>query len=707
MSDICPAIRLLTNVSLFIQWLYSQDVVPILLSCLSPDRNWVVQTAAGDFIKAIITISANASQNEQQCIGPNELTRQLVSRDCIEQLIKYMLAGGNPLTVGVGIVIEVIRKNNSDYDPDVGADEGSTPSCRDPIYLGTLLRLFAEHVPDFMTLIMHAPTTKQDIHSTFGNRIEPLGFDRFKTCELMAELLHCSNMGLMNEVGSEELIAARDAERHRLRHDGQLLPRKEEDPSMSGDDLTMRFSPPANQADSRRLEVTNVAEDDGFEAVEHSREMNEDTEHEFVKAEEEIPPPVPIPSFFDKDDDELMDEPLSSPRLQIKDDDLDAHQFEEPDLVVAPLSPKKKGAAPVAEEAGPSVEGQAKEEAKPDEYKVDESKAEESKPQENQLEATKPEEDTKAEDKVTPAPTQDTTATGDAATASGQETAVSGEATTTTGGDSTASGNEVKDAAPAPAPAEEPQKEDDSDSSAVHTPATTESQPEQKSEPKASENQATKEEEVKASDDSAREQPEGTTTETPVQGAESTESSTEKTGAPSAPAPTPAQTKEEATQPKQSDTKDEPADTKDNVDTETGAGTESIIIGAEADAPKEEGSTPVQPVVGDFLKTQFVEHMVIPTILVCTKVSWRATGGPLLTRTSPSSSDTRGTTSFIMWCTTLSNRSSTGPWTAATTPTSLCRFSSRPTLPTPSSKASAAATSPRQRPRHAWVTWVI
>ena len=92
-------------------------------------------------MKAIITVSANASQNEQTCIGPNELTRQLVSKPCVEQLIKYMLGGGNALTVGVGIVIEVIRKNNSDYDPDTTAEASTRPSSRDPIYLGTLLRI--------------------------------------------------------------------------------------------------------------------------------------------------------------------------------------------------------------------------------------------------------------------------------------------------------------------------------------------------------------------------------------------------------------------------------------------------------------------------------------------------------------------------------------------------------------------------------------
>lgn len=259
-----------------------------------------------------------------------------MSKECVEQLIGYMLGGGNPLTVGVGIVIEVIRKNNSDYDPDMGTEANSVPSSRDPIYLGTLLRLFAENVPKFMSLIMDVPSQKNKINSTFGDKLEPLGFDRFKTCELMAELLHCSNMGLLNEVGSEQMIAIRDTERQRLRDEGKLVPLKDED--LSTEDLTMRRSHAAPE-ETRRLEVTN-ADDDGFEEVEPSKEMSEDTSHEFVKAEDDIP--VTASSLLEKDEDDFVDEPLNSPRLASVAEKISGQPFEEPDLVVAPLSPTKQ-----------------------------------------------------------------------------------------------------------------------------------------------------------------------------------------------------------------------------------------------------------------------------------------------------------------------------------------------------------------------------
>lgn len=306
-------------------------------------------------MKAIITVSANASQNEQTCIGPNELTRQLVSKPCVERLVNFMLRGGNALTVGVGIIIEVIRKNNSDYDPD-GPDTSTIPSSRDPIYLGTLLRTFADHVPDFMALMANAPAQQQTMKATFGGQVKPLGFDRFKTCELMAELLHCSNMGLLNEVGSEELIEARDVERQRLRAEGKLTTMRGEEALSLADELTMRIShgpssPVMEPSAARKLEVTNMSapEDDGFEEVTHAAD-------EDASGVEDIPE-LPdfsaaspgmaqaassATSFLDKDDDDFVDEPLSSPRLHVREvEKEEGDPFEEPDLVVAPLSPTK------------------------------------------------------------------------------------------------------------------------------------------------------------------------------------------------------------------------------------------------------------------------------------------------------------------------------------------------------------------------------
>ena len=265
-----------------LQWLKSSEVIPILLSFLSPEYPASIQTAAGDFLKAIITISANATQNDQSCIGPNSLTRQLVSAECIETLISDMLQGGNPLTVGVGIVIEVIRKNNSDYDPENIGGPDSSPTTYDPIYLGTLLRLFADRIPDFMDLIRspkHNVIQNGKVHrvergqlnSAWGAKIEPLGFDRFKTCELMAELLHCSNMSLLNESGSDDYVRQRDAERERLiaavnsQRDASF--ENSDTNEAPGSGLAAESNPSKN---SKEAEVTNPNDAVSFEDVNSS-----------------------------------------------------------------------------------------------------------------------------------------------------------------------------------------------------------------------------------------------------------------------------------------------------------------------------------------------------------------------------------------------------------------------------------------------------
>ncbi|KAK5073081.1 sporulation-induced protein [Lithohypha guttulata] len=290
-----------------VEWLHDQDLIPALLSSLSPDCNSSTQTSAGDFLKAIITISANAAQNEQSCIGPNSLTRQLVSEDCIQTLIKHMLRGGNPLTVGVGIVIEVIRKNNSDYDPENGLNPDAPPSTHDPIFLGTLLRQFARHVPNFMNLILSARHTVTDgektksvdrgmLKSAWGQEIEPLGFDRFKTCELMAELLHCSNMGLLNDTESEEFVKARDAERERLRVAGRYSAQKHSDDStidvsLASSKLDSSFAPSTGTSG----EELRASEEDGFEKVtvfdEDKKSSSHSNSDEFV--EEPLTPTKP------------------------------------------------------------------------------------------------------------------------------------------------------------------------------------------------------------------------------------------------------------------------------------------------------------------------------------------------------------------------------------------------------------------------------
>ena len=291
-----------------------------------------------------------------------------MSEPCIENLLSNMLRGGNPLTVGVGMIIEVIRKNNSDYDPDVGAGPDSIPSSNDPIYLGTLLRCFAKRVPDFMGLLL-SPThaiadgnsqitiKRKELGVAFGNKIEPLGFDRFKTCELMAELLHCSNMGLLNERGSEAFVRQRDEERERLKAEGALAPRiptsavtefSEDSTNFANGVSPLGLS--TEPEESHKLQVQNSAEDDGYEDVGNSADLvdTEDIKDDFDEKDERSPfdtelehtqmPNLMKPGKPRLDlDEDFVDEPLTSPRLEA----VDEKEAEMPEAEVPePLAPK-------------------------------------------------------------------------------------------------------------------------------------------------------------------------------------------------------------------------------------------------------------------------------------------------------------------------------------------------------------------------------
>lgn len=324
------------------QWLQTKDLIPILLSYLSPDHSSATQTSAGDFLKAIITISANATTQDQSVIGPNELTRQLVSEPCVKTLVEDMLRGGNPLTVGVGIIIEVIRKNNSDYDLE--NQIGPVPRSSDPIYLGTLLREFAKHVSEFMDLVNNpnhtltnsdgtTVTRKRELNAAFGKKIEPLGFDRFKTCELMAELLHCSNMALLNERGSEAEVKRRDEERDRLKAEGKLQARENEASNEYGTSVDSHgfhhAEPPSPTDDQpeevKRSEVRESLEEDEFEKVAASEAVQDEVKDDFDEKEEIGEPltrsPKVHPQMRHLERTESLDEPLPPAESDTKEEE--------------------------------------------------------------------------------------------------------------------------------------------------------------------------------------------------------------------------------------------------------------------------------------------------------------------------------------------------------------------------------------------------
>jgi SIT4-associating protein SAP155 len=244
-----------------VEVLSQQQLIPKLIEILKPHPSqfatkpltipnyelFFKQTAASDFIKALVTISSNTALAVvlENNIGPNQLTRELVSPDIIKTMINDIMLFNIPSETGsiqsnkhginncVGIIIELIRKNNSDYDLNCGTyssmlqncgDENAgsevnsyvmfhwlkdfeqnPPGLRDPIYLGEMLSIFSGHLDKFAELMKRpsdAPLHVNDSHV--------LGFTKFKISELIAELLHCSNMILLNSRKIRKIVKIRD-----------------------------------------------------------------------------------------------------------------------------------------------------------------------------------------------------------------------------------------------------------------------------------------------------------------------------------------------------------------------------------------------------------------------------------------------------------------------------------------------------------------
>ncbi|KAF0270472.1 hypothetical protein FOG48_00398 [Hanseniaspora uvarum] len=228
-----------------LELVYEQELIKKLLKFFDNEKyNSTIQTCSCDFFKAIIAISANAPIDDLT-IGPNVLTREFCSDpEILDELLRIILnEGGNALGNVVSIVIELIRKNNSDYDQVNLLQttlKTNPPNSRDPIYLGYMVKKFADNLDLIFELLkndyndrlndekiydineselkdIQAGNTKNIRMNCINEYIRPLGFQNFRIVELIAELLHCSNMGLLNSKKAEFISLKRDKVRSELK----------------------------------------------------------------------------------------------------------------------------------------------------------------------------------------------------------------------------------------------------------------------------------------------------------------------------------------------------------------------------------------------------------------------------------------------------------------------------------------------------------
>ncbi|KAJ7481056.1 SIT4 phosphatase-associated protein-domain-containing protein, partial [Mycena galericulata] len=239
-----------------LEWLSSENLMPRLLELLSPSHTPDVHTVVAELIKGIISMATPApgAGLAELHTGPasNRFARELARSDSVATLASYILndfsfpqtedeegiGGGSDVLPSrasctssvvhaIAILIELIRKNNSDYfEPylfhtlrnrliqvqqqlqlgagdDDGAREALETALREMVermgvvHLGAVLEILCAQLDVFQRYLRTPRSFNGPVRTTVG-LITPLTFERYRICELLAELLHCSNMALLN-----------------------------------------------------------------------------------------------------------------------------------------------------------------------------------------------------------------------------------------------------------------------------------------------------------------------------------------------------------------------------------------------------------------------------------------------------------------------------------------------------------------------------
>jgi serine/threonine-protein phosphatase 6 regulatory subunit 3 len=254
-----------------------------LVELLSPAHTSDMHTVVSELIKGILSMATASpapglTDGLQNGVASNLFSRELARPESVSTLTDYILGDFSQLAEAeaqkvihdddstdhcsssiaelpnldssvssvvhsISVVIELIRKNNSDYfEPYLfhtlrnrlihiqqqlaGAENGrakleeSMKEMSDRmgvVHLGPLLEVMGERLTTFekylrrprslvslsvvtRTLNITFPPQQGPIPTTVGV-ITPLTFERFRICELYAELLHCSNMAILNRPG--------------------------------------------------------------------------------------------------------------------------------------------------------------------------------------------------------------------------------------------------------------------------------------------------------------------------------------------------------------------------------------------------------------------------------------------------------------------------------------------------------------------------
>ncbi|KAI0362567.1 SAPS-domain-containing protein [Trametes cingulata] len=242
-----------------LDWLSRENLMSRLIDLLSPAHSSDMHTVVAELIKGIISMSAPSpaagiSDGLSHLPASNVFARELAHRDNVTKLVSYILCDFGPqrdddprtpvqekasdparrplspesaassVVQSICIIIELIRQNNSDYfepylfhtlrnrliqvqqqlqmNPE-GGRETLEAAMKEMVnrmgvvHLGPVLELMCEHLDKLQRFLKQPRSLNGPVHTTVG-ALPPLTFERYRICELYAELLHCSNMSLLN-----------------------------------------------------------------------------------------------------------------------------------------------------------------------------------------------------------------------------------------------------------------------------------------------------------------------------------------------------------------------------------------------------------------------------------------------------------------------------------------------------------------------------
>ncbi|KAJ7633140.1 SIT4 phosphatase-associated protein-domain-containing protein [Roridomyces roridus] len=224
-----------------LEWLSSEHLMPRLIALLAPTYSADVHTVVAELIKGIISMATPAPTAglAELHTGPasNLFAREIARTDSVTTLASYILndfsfpeaeeddgerdtlpsraSCTSSVVNSIAILIELIRKNNSDYfepylfhtlrnrliqvQQQLQLQAGDDDRAREALESALREMVEADGAQlDALQRYLRTPRSFNGPLRTTVGLITPLTFERYRICELLAELLHCSNMALLN-----------------------------------------------------------------------------------------------------------------------------------------------------------------------------------------------------------------------------------------------------------------------------------------------------------------------------------------------------------------------------------------------------------------------------------------------------------------------------------------------------------------------------